>query len=158
MKGDKKQYIKKYKDTRQSDYATPFWKRIQVHGLKELRFTIWGDEDQGLWGGLHKSNHIVHTAFFIKLQCIWKKRHKDGEGSNTSPSSSRWSLCHIVNVEGASLFSSPTRWNSLRLWPSLVCRLYHRIRQGERFLQKYILEMTLHQIWTEVQSMTWSIL
>ena len=57
-------------------------------------------------------------------------------------------------VEGVSLFSSPTRWNSLRLWPSEVCKQDHRRRQGEWFLVKHNPETIFHQIWTEVQSMT----
>ena len=32
------------------------------------------------------------------------------------------------------LYSNPTRWNSVCLWPSLVCKLDHRRRPGERFL------------------------
>ena len=30
-------------------------------------------------------------------------------------------------------FRTPTRWNSVCLWPSLVCKLDHRRRPGERF-------------------------
>ena len=45
-------------------------------------------------------------------------------------------------VEAASLFSNTPRWNSLCLWPSLVCRLDYRKKSSERFLLKNILETT----------------
>ena len=43
---------------------------------------------------------------------------------------------------------------SLRLWPSLVCKLNHRTRPVEIFLQKHILETIFHQILTKAQRST----
>ena len=37
---------------------------------------------------------------------------------------------------------------------SLVCRLDHRRRPGERFLEKHILETIFHEMWIKAQSMT----
>ena len=66
----------------------------------------------------------------------------------------------IVHLYIASLSSEETteaRWCQmcLSLWPSLVCRLDHRRRPGERFLQKNILETIFHQTSTKAQSMNW---
>ena len=41
-------YQKYIKISAKVNYAPPTWKRTQVHGLKESRLTIRGDEDQGL--------------------------------------------------------------------------------------------------------------
>ena len=58
---------------------------------------------------------------------------------------------HTVVVEGVGLFSNPTRWNSVCLWPSWVCKLDHRTRPDERFLLTKILGTKYHQISTEVR-------
>ena len=49
---------------------------------------------------------------------------------------------------------SDSLWYSLHIWPFEVCRQDHRRRQGKWFFVIHNPETILHQIWTEVQSMT----
>ena len=110
-------------------------------GSKDWRSPDW------LWGGLDKSRHIIPTTLLV--QCFRKDLYKAVDGQNKDISSSRWSLCHTFEFDGVKLFSSPTRLNSLRIWPSLVCSLDQRRRMGEKFLQKHILETIFHLTWTK---------
>ena len=106
------------------------------------------------WWGLDKASHIVLTALLVRVQRLRNDLYKTVKGPSTRPivfsmiAGSYWRRRRFL------LFSSPTRWNSFRLWPSLVFRQYHRRRSGEWLLKIRILETILHQIWTEVQSTT----
>ena len=59
-----------------------------------------------------------------------------------SPLDDHWVISTVV-VEGVWLFSNPTKRNSVCLWPSLVCKLDHRRRLGERFLWQIFLERNI---------------
>ena len=118
--------------------ALPVWKRAQVKGLKESRLSIRGDEDQGLvsseevWTSPSNSPHRLVS----RVLCLRRDLYKAVEGPHTDILSSRWTLGHYFHIEGVWLFSSPTRPNSIRVWPFCVCTLNHRRRAVEIFLQK----------------------
>ena len=101
-----------------------------------------------LWGGLDKARHIVPTALLVRVQRFRNDLYKAVKGRVQNLQSSRWSLGNTDDVEGVSLFKSPTRWNSLRLWPSEVCRQDHHRRQGEWCHVIHNPETKLHQIWS----------
>ena len=114
--------------------------RAQVQRMRESRLTITGDGDQDHVA--YKVRHIVPTALLVRVQCLRNSLYKAVKGPSTIVlSSSRWSPGHTSDVAGVWLFKSPIRQNSLRIWPSLVCRLDHRRRPGERFLPKQILRI-----------------
>ena len=106
------------------------------------------------WGGLDKARHIVPTALLVSVQRLRNDLYKAVKGPSTRPIVLSMITGPYWRRRRFSLFSSPTRWNSFCLWLSLVCRQDHRRRPGEWFLWIHILETILHQIWTEVQSMT----
>ena len=62
--------------------------------------------------------------------------YKALKGPNKDLWSPSWSLSHTVNVEDVQLFSGRTRWNSLRIWSFVVCKVDHSIRQVSEWLQK----------------------
>ena len=74
------------------------------------------------------------------MQRLRNDLYKAVDGPTQDLLFSRWLLGNTCtfDVEGVWVFESPTRRNSLRIWPSLVCRLDHRKRPGERFLSKHI--------------------
>ena len=87
-----------------------------------------------LWWGLDKARHIVPTALLVRVQRFRNDLYKVVKGPSTRPIVLSMIAGSYWDVEGVSLFSSPTRWNSLRLWPSEVCTQDHRRRPGEWFL------------------------
>ena len=112
--------------------------RAQVQRLKESRLTIRGDGDQDpvalrrlRKGPSSSPNLLVSQSATLKewsAQDCKRAKHKH--------------YSHTDDVEGVWLFSSTTRWNSFRLWPSLVCRQVHRRRPGNDsfryiFLKRY---------------------
>ena len=98
-----------------------------------------------LWGGLDKARHIVPTALLVGVQRFRNDVYKAVKGPSTRPivlsmiAGSYWRRRRRFTI------SSPTRWNSFRLWPSKVCRQDHRRRQGEWFLEKHNPETIFHQ-------------
>ena len=107
-----------------------------------------------LWGGLDKARHIVPTALLVRVQRLRNDLYKAVKGPSTRPIVLSMISGSYCRRRRRFTISSPTRWNSVCLWPFLVCRQDHRRRPGGWFLEIHILETILHQIWTEVQSMT----
>ena len=112
--------------------------RAQVQRLNESRLTIRGmgirtlSPLRSFWQGPSYSPNRL-----VGVQCLRNDLYKAVKGPSTRPSplDDHW----VNDIEGVSLFSSPTRWNSLRLWPSLVLKQDHRRRSGEWyiFLKRY---------------------
>ena len=92
-----------------------------------------------LWGGLDKARHIVPTALLVRVQCFRKYLYKAVKGPSTRPIF----LSMIVGRLRRFTIFGPNKMkfaNSLRLWPSLVCRQDDRRRPGEWFLSEHIVE------------------
>ena len=106
-----------------------------------------------LWGGLDITRHIVPTAFLVRVQCFRKGLYKVVEGPSTRPI--------VLSMINGSYYRRrrrltifrPDEMKSLCLWPSLLFKLDHGRRPGERFLLTNILGTKFHQISTEVRSM-----
>ena len=113
------------------DNAPPIWERA---GTKAKGISIDNQWKGGsglctLWGGLDRSLYIVPIALLVRVQ-YFRKKSVQGcrRGHEQGLLSLRWSLGHTFDVEVVLLFLSPTRRNSLHIWPFLVCILdYCRI-------------------------------
>ena len=107
-----------------------------------------------LWGGLDKARHIVPTALLVRVQRFRNDLYKTVKGPSTRPIVLTMIVGSYWRRRKRFTIFEPERWNSLRLWPTEVCRQDHRRRQGEWFLVIHNPETIFHQIWTEVHSMT----
>ena len=127
---------------------------VKAQGLKESRLTIRGDEDQGLVSSEKVWTHTPHrlvrqsaTLLERSIQSCRRANHK-----TYRPFDDHWS--YFRHRSRLTIFEIH-KTKKMRLWPSLVCRLDHRSKPVEIFLQKHILETIVHQIWTKARSMAW---
>ena len=89
------------------------------------------------------SRHIVPIALLVRVQCFRKDLYKAVEGQAQDRSSSRWScMGSYFRCRMRLTIFEPDETKTLRVWPSLVCRLLHLRRMGERFLQKHIIKVS----------------
>ena len=87
-----------------------------------------------LWGCVDKACHIVPNFLIVRVQRLRNDLYKAVKGPSTRPIVLSMIAESYWRRRCVSLFSSPTRWNSLLLWPSSVCRQDHHRRPGEWFL------------------------
>ena len=112
-----------------------------------------------LWGGLDKARHKVPTALLVRVQCFREGLYK----AVIKRPSTRPIVLSMINVSYCCgrrrlTILNPTRRNSVYLWPFSVGKLYHRRRQGKKFLLTNILGSKYRQISTEVRSLNVSLL
>ena len=103
-----------------------------------------------LWVALDKASHIVPIALLFGALRVREAlfEHIAIEGTSTALiviSMFNGSYCR--RRERLSIFI-PTIGNSVRVRPSIFCRVDHCRRPSERVLQRHILESIFHQIWT----------
>ena len=98
-----------------------------------------------LWGGLDKARHIILITLLVRVLCFRNGLYKAVKGPTKR--SIVLSMIAISYWRRRRCFE-PEKFAS----PLTLLRLYKR--RSEWFLLIHIPEMKLHQIWTEVHSMT----
>ena len=88
-----------------------------------------------LWGGLGKARHIVPTTLLVRVQCFRKGLYKAVQGPSTRPLvllMINWSY-RRRRRRRLTIFETDEMKFGVSL-TSLVCKLDHRRRPGERFI------------------------
>ena len=145
MLGDENSTSKIYKDIRQSRICSARLEASSGPRTKGVPTNNPRGRGSGpclLWGTLGKSRHIVPGDLLVRVQCLRRDLYKAVEEQHKTYRP----LDDQLVILSTSTILEPERWNSLHIWPSLVCRLDLRTRPGERFLPYHILETTFHQI------------
>ena len=108
-----------------------------------------------LRGGLYKSRQIVPIVLLVRVQRFMKNLYKVVKLSSTRVIVlSRISASYIRRWGRLTIFK-PDKTIFAVFLPSFVCKLDHRRRPSERFVQIYTLETIFHQIGIKAESVTW---
>ena len=128
-------------------------KNLSIFTLRQHKFSpnvlIWS---KYLWNGNYRMISFYWYVLCIGTLLCWHAYDVMFMGCNSHFGTQK---NYATTTKAFNL--SPTRRNSLHLWPSLVCRLLvnDRRRPEKRFLRKHSLETIFHQICTKAQNMTW---